>query len=97
MEQLLARQVLESLSEGHLRLGQPASRSADDTEQEQVEALGRHYADRIHRGATGGGDAARGYPSAPESFASAEAVRSVRDQVFEALQFPAHQQAPTEQ
>ncbi len=97
-EQLLARQVLESLSEGHLRLSQLASRTTGDTEQEQIETLGRHYADRIHRGATtAGGDSARGYPSAHESFASDEAVRSVRDQVIVALQFPANQQGPGEQ
>jgi len=95
-ERLLARQVLESLSEGHLRLSPLADRSADDPEKEQIETLGRHYADRIHRGATAGGDAARGYPPAAESFAAPEAVRRVRDQVMDALQFPPGQQGPGE-
>lgn len=95
-ERLLARQVLESLSEGHLRLSPLADRSDDDPEKEQIETLGRHYADRIHRGATAGGDAARGYPPAAESFAAPEAVRSVRDQVIDALQFPVGQQGPGE-
>ncbi|MXZ56015.1 MAG: hypothetical protein F4Z14_07575 [Gammaproteobacteria bacterium] len=96
-ERLLARQVLESLSEGHLRLSPLSDRSADDPEKEQIETLGRHYADRIHRGATSGGNAARGFPSAAEHFAAAKAVRNVRDQVVEALQFPAGQEAPGDQ
>lgn len=96
-EQLLARQVLESMSQGHVRLSRLPSLPADGPEQEQIEALGRHYAKRIHRGATADGDADRGYPSAAESFASAEAVRAVRDQVIEALQLPANQKAPAEQ
>ena len=60
-ERLLARQVLESLSEGHLRLSPLADRSDDDPEKEQIETLGQHYADRIHRGAIASGDTARGY------------------------------------
>ena len=96
-ERLLARQVLASLSAGHVHLSPLADRSADDPEKERIETLGRNYADRIHRGATAGGAAARGFPSAAESFASAEEVRSVRDQVVEALQFPASQQGPAEQ
>ena len=95
-ERLLARQVLESLSEGHLRLSPLADRSDDDPEKEQIRTLGRHYADRIHCGATAGGDAARGYPPAAESFAAPEVVRGVRDQVIDALQFPAGQQGPAE-
>ena len=96
-EHMLARQVLESLSEGHLRLSPLADRSADDPEKQQIEALGQHYANRIYRGATAGGDAVRGFQSAAESFAAAEEVRSVRDEVVKSLQFPASQQAPGEQ
>ena len=95
-EHLLSHQVLESLSKGHTRLSRLGSRPDDETEEERVETLGRHYADRIHRGATAGGDAARGYPPAAESFAAPEEVRSVRDQVIDALQFPAGQQGPGE-
>ena len=95
-ERLLARQVLESLNEGHLRLSPLADRSDDDPEKEQIETLGRHYANRIHRGATAGGDAARGYTPAAESFAAPEAVRRVRDQAIDALQFPAGAEGPGE-
>ncbi len=96
-ERLLARQVLTGLAEGYLRLSPLADRSTDSTEKEQIETLGRHYADRIHRGATAGGDAARGFPAAAESFASGEAVRGARDRVIQSLQFPASQQGPGEQ
>lgn len=96
-EHLLAGQVLESLSKGWQRLSQLATVPADGTDQEKIEALGRHYADRIYRGVTGGGGARRGNPSAADHFAAKEAVQSVRDQAVEALQFPASQQAPGEQ
>ena len=93
-EHLLSYQILESLSTGHTRLSRLGSPPDDETEEERIERLGRHYADRIHRGATAGGDADRGFPSAAESVAAAEMVKSVRDQVIEALQFPANTKGP---
>ena len=92
-EHLLARQVLESLSAGHLRLSQVAEVSRDDTEQERIEKQGQYYAERIHRGQTAGTDTQHGCASAAESFASSEMVRTVRDSAIEELRFPAQQAA----
>ena len=90
-EHLLARQVLESLSAGHLRLSPLAELSPHDTEQEQIQKLGRYYAERIHRGQTVNSGTPKGCASAAESFAPSETVRTVRDGAMDELRFPAQQ------
>ena len=90
-EHLLARQVLESLSTGHLRLSHFAERSPDDTETEVIDKAGLRHAERIHR--CGSADATLGCYSAAGAFAPDEEVRKVRSGVLEELDFPAGQRA----
>ena len=96
-EHLLAREVLESLSTGHLRLSQFAERSRDDTEEELIDKAGRRYAESIHRGETSdtmaGETDPSGCASAADAFAPDEAVRDVRARVLQELAFPAGQRA----
>lgn len=91
-EHLLAREVLESLSRGHLRLSHFAERSPDDTEQELIEKAGRRHAEDIHHGRYTGqlppGGQTRGCSSAPEAFAPEHEMREVRAQVRAELEFP---------
>ena len=96
-EDLLAREVLVSLSTGHLRLSQFAERSSDDTEGDTIAKTGRRYAEQIHRGVTSGtahdDQEAAGCSSAANAFAPDEQVRDVRRQVREQLTFAVGQQA----
>lgn len=96
-EHLLARQLLESLSTGHLRLSQFAERSPDDTEADVIDKAGRRFAERIHRGETAaakpGAGASAGCASAPEAHAPDNQFRDVRRKVLEELDFPASQRA----
>ena len=91
-EHLLAREVLESLSRGHLRLSHFAERSPDDTDQEVVAKAGRRHAEDINRGRHSGprpaGNDAQGCASAPEAFAPEHAMRDVRARVRAELEFP---------
>ncbi|MCY4421810.1 MAG: hypothetical protein OXC06_01935 [Acidimicrobiaceae bacterium] len=96
-EHLLAREVLESLSRGHLRLSRFAERARDDTEQELIDKAGRRHAEDIHQGKHSGPASpdrqTRGCASAPEAFAPDDELREVRAQVRAALEFPAGQRA----
>ncbi|MXW95045.1 MAG: hypothetical protein F4110_14310 [Acidimicrobiaceae bacterium] len=91
-EHLLAREVLESLSRGHLRLSHFAERSPDDTDQELVDKAGRRHAEDINQGRHSGpspaGSDARGCASAPEAFAPEHEMREVRARVRAELEFP---------
>lgn len=91
-EHLLAREVLESLSRGHLRLSHFAERSPDDTEQEVIDKAGRRHAEDIHQGRHSGprppGSRTRGCASAPEAFAPEDQMREIRTKVRAELEFP---------
>ena len=96
-EHLLAREALDSLSKGHLRLSHFAELSRDDTEQELIDKAGRRHAEDIHHGRLSGsrppGGQRQGCASAPEAFAGDEELREVRAQVRAALEFPPSQRA----
>ena len=95
-EHLLAREMLDSLSKGHVRLSHFAERARDDTDQELIDKAGRRHAEDIHRGEHSGPGSpmqARGCLSAPEAFAPDEELRQVRAQVRAALEFPTGQRA----
>ena len=94
-EHLLARELLDSLSKGHLRLSQFAERSRDDTEQEIIDKAGGRHAKDIHHGRHSGRPQGQtqGCSSAPEAFAPDDELRQVRAQVRATLEFPSGQRA----
>ena len=91
-EHLLAREVLESLSRGHLRLSHFAEQSPDDTEQDLIDKAGKRHAEDIHHGRHSGprppGSNTQGCASAPEALAPEHEMREVRGQVRAELEFP---------
>ena len=95
-EDLLAREVLEGLHQGHLRLGSSGPGNGYATDEELVEKLAGQYAENIHKAVPLAGPEPERFPGccgASDYCAPGDKVREIAARVKQDLAFPSEQTA----